>query len=244
MATILVLAGTTEATELAGALTGIGHRVISSLAGLTRAPQARQGEVRVGGFGGSIGLADYLRAASVDAVIDATHPFADQMPWNCLAACGTSGVPSVRLLRPGWVDVPGDQWIRVPNLEAAARWLAANDPVPVFLAVGKQSVAAFHLLPNRLVFRSIEPINELTPNSVNITERGPFTVAGELALFTTHQIGVLVTKDSGGNDTLAKLVVARQQHIPVVLVERPPQPPVTIVDSVAAALRWLAQVVA
>ena len=74
---LLILGGTAEARALAAALAGRpGLEVVTSLAGRTRRPARPAGGLRVGGFGGIDGLARWLADHAVDAVIDATHPFA------------------------------------------------------------------------------------------------------------------------------------------------------------------------
>jgi precorrin-6A/cobalt-precorrin-6A reductase len=71
--------------------------------------------------------------------------------------------------------------------------------------------------------------------------RGPYTVEGESALMRQHGVGLLVTKNSGGPMTAAKLQAARELAVRVVVVERPPLPPgSTAVATVAEALAWIA----
>lgn len=70
--------------------------------------------------------------------------------------------------------------------------------------------------------------------------RGPFTVADETTLLREYLIDVLVTKNSGGEATAAKLTAARQLGLPVVVVRRPPLPRgVSAVSDVAGVLAWL-----
>lgn len=126
---VLVLGGTGEARRLAEALVGRVH-VVSSLAGRVREPLLPPGEVRVGGFGGAAGLADWLRAERIDAVVDATHPFAAVMSWSAATATAEVGVPLLALRRPGWTEGPGDVWHRVPTLTAAAEALSTWPGTP------------------------------------------------------------------------------------------------------------------
>jgi precorrin-6A/cobalt-precorrin-6A reductase len=240
-AKVLVLAGTSEATELARRLHQPGVDVVSSLAGVTTAAVARPGVVRAGGFGGADGLADYLRAERFDAVVDATHPFAAVMPFNVAAAASRTRVPHLRLLRPPWSRRDGDRWIDVPGMEAAAAALDPAGAQRVFLATGRQQIDVFRRCTGQwFLVRSIEPVAAPLPRSVEIRDRGPFTVAGERRLFVEHAIDTLVAKNAGGTATMAKLDVARELGVPVVLVARPPQPPgVQVVTTVDAALAWL-----
>ncbi|MFG2039619.1 cobalt-precorrin-6A reductase [Dactylosporangium sp. NPDC048998] len=226
MATVLVLGGTGEARRLASVLLP-AHRVISSLAGRVADPALPAGEVRVGGFGGAEGLAGYLRAERVDAVVDATHPFAARMSDNAARACAEAGVPLVVLRRPGFEPKPGDDWRRVPSLEAAAAELLPALAERVFLTTGRQGLSRFaHLGSLWFLVRCVDPpVPPVPPRLEVVLDRGPFTVEGEIGLMRRHGIGVLVTKDSGGAMTAAKLEAARALGIPVVIVDRPPVTP-------------------
>ena len=235
---VLVLGGTGEARALAARLEAEpGVRVTSSLAGRVRQPNLPEGEVRVGGFGGADGLANWLRAEQVDAVIDATHPFAHVMTGNAARACAAAGVPLLVLRRPAWEPRPG--WHLVTSLDEAA---AALPPLGerIFLTTGRQGLSHFaHLDPNFLV-RAVDPPDPpLPPNTTTLLARGPFSFDDEVALLREQRIDVLVTKNSGGQLTSAKLDAADELGIPVVLVQRPPEPPVPAVSTVDEAVRWV-----
>lgn len=238
-AKILILAGTSEATELAGVLTSKGFDVISSLAGITASPTLRAGAVRSGGFGGADGLTTYLRDEQVRVIVDATHPFAAVMPFHVAAAADRADIPRCRLLRDPWRPQPGDRWIEAPDLEAAAITVASGAS-RVFLAVGRNSVRPFaqHVGPWFLV-RTIEPMDDPLPNSLAICDRGPFTFERELSLLNEHRIDTIVTKNAGGQATIAKLEAARSLGLTVVMVQRPRSPQGTTVPSVAAAAEWV-----
>lgn len=223
---VLLLGGTTEARELAAVLaTRSGVRVTSSLAGRVSRPGALEGDVRIGGFGGAEGLSAWLREQEVDAVVDATHPFAAGITANAARAAAVTGRPLVVLRRPGWRPGPGDRWHQVASLEAAAELLPSLGR-RVFLTTGRLGLAAFaHLAALHFVVRSVEPPEPPMPPDVELVlARGPFTVADELALLREHRVDVVVTKDSGGAATAAKLTAARELGLPVVVVRRPPLP--------------------
>ncbi len=230
---VLVLGGTAEARELAGRLP-----VISSLAGRTSEPRRPVGEVRIGGFGGPDGLAAYLRAERIEALVDATHPFAARISANAAAAAEATGVPLLVLCRPGWVAGPGDDWHRVPDLATAAAVLPRLGH-RVFLTTGRQGIAAFAGLDGCwFLARSVEPPAAPVPSRLEVLlDRGPFTLDGERRLLAEHRIDVLVSKDSGG--PAAKLAAARERGIPVLLVDRPPSRPAAAVATVDEALAWL-----
>jgi precorrin-6A/cobalt-precorrin-6A reductase len=237
---ILVLGGTAEARRLAAVLHGSGIAVVSSLAGRVANPRLPAGRVRVGGFGGPEGLAAWLREHGVAAVIDATHPFAERISASAAQASPAAGVPLLRLERPGWNERPGDRWQRVPDLAAAAA-LAPLLGSRVLLTTGRQGLAAFAGVAGCwfLVRCVDEPQTPLPPRHELVLARGPYSVDAELALIERHAIDVVVTKDSGGALTEAKLDAARERGLPVIVVERPPRAGAETVTTVAAAVRWV-----
>ncbi|MFI0352980.1 cobalt-precorrin-6A reductase [Actinomadura sp. 9N407] len=237
---VLLLSGTGEARRLAGLLADRpGFEVVSSLAGAVAEPAERAGTTRTGGFGGPDGLAAWLAAERIGAVVDATHPFAAAITASAVTATQLAGVPLLLLRRPGWTEGPGDDWRRVPSLADAARALPGER---VFLTIGRKDLAPFAQDDRRwFLVRSVDPPEPPMPPRVRVVlARGPFTVQNELALMREHAVDVLVTKDSGGSMTAAKLTAARRLGLPVVMVDRPPVPDVPTVDGVAEALSWLA----
>ena len=243
MRTVLILGGTGEARALAAALEEIpGIRPVSTLAGRIANPRLPAGEVRVGGFGGPDGLAAYLRAEGVAAVIDATHPFAERMSWSAADACARTGTPLLRLERPAFARDPAIDWHEVASLGEAAALLPQAGR-RVFLTTGRQGLAAFAAVRDAFFLvrcvQAPEPA-ALPPDHELLLDRGPFTVAGELALIDRHELDVLVTKDSGGEMTQAKLAAARERGLPVIVVARPPRPDGATVPTVEQALAWLA----
>lgn len=236
---MLVLGGTGEARRLAAALVAGGVDVLSSLAGRVADPLLPQGRVRLGGFGGADGLADWLATHRPAAVVDATHPFAARITASAAAAAGRHGTPLLRLQRPGWTAGPGDRWTHVDSLAEAAE--AVRGAGTVFVTTGRQGVGAFAALPGRVLVRAVDPPDDPLPGgAVLLLARGPFTVDEEEALMRDHGVDVVVSKDSGGHMTEAKLLAARRLGLPVVLVRRPPLPPgVEVVATVEEALAWL-----
>ncbi|MGD9539038.1 MAG: cobalt-precorrin-6A reductase [Alphaproteobacteria bacterium] len=246
MTRLLILGGTAEAAALAAqASARFGPRleVISALAGCTATPRAIEGKVRVGGFGGADGLADYLRAERIGLVIDATHPFAETISRHAAAACAAAGVPHLALVRPAWRAGAGDDWRRVADGAAAAEAVEQAGARRVFLSIGSRGVDAFTRLAEVFfLVRAIEPPAAPLPLARHrlILARGPFSLDDEIALIKQERIELVVSRASGGAATQAKLLAARALGIPVVMIERPKPPPGETVDSVEAALGWIA----
>ncbi|GAB2647984.1 cobalt-precorrin-6A reductase [Prescottella soli] len=217
--------------------------VISSLAGRVREPVLPVGEVRIGGFGGVNGLAQWLRDNSIDAVVDVTHPFAARITANAAAATRQMGVPLLVLRRAEWSAGAGDRWHVVPDLGSAAATVSRLGE-RAFLTIGRQGVDAFADCPGWFLIRAIDPPQvSMPPRSELLLARGPFTVDDEIALMRDRGIDVVVTKNSGGALTSAKLDAARELGIPVVMVARTPIPDgVASMSDLEATVLWVSQI--
>ena len=234
---ILLLGGTAEARALAARL----HpdvEVISSLAGRVPDPALPVGEVRIGGFGGVDGLIGWLGQHRVDAVVDATHPFAAGISANAAAACATVELPLLRLARPAW-DPAGA--ITVGSNAEAAAVVDKNGYRRVFLTTGRSGTQAFAGSPAWFLIRAVTPPEPDTLPERNevLLSRGPYTYDGERALLREHRIDALVTKNSGGSMTRAKIDAATDLGIDIVMIARPPAPDVRSVGTVDDAVAWV-----
>jgi len=241
---LLILGGTGEAVALAGDLAARRPdlHVVTSLAGATRAPVRPAGAVRIGGFGGSEGLATYLRSEAIDALVDATHPFAATMAQHAALAAARTGTPRLKLLRPMWPRLPDDRWIEVDDATGAAAALVGLGVRRVLLTLGGRDLGAFAGLDGiAFVVRLIEPPAEPLPlgRAELLLARGPFDEAAERALMADRAIEALVTKAAGGEATAAKLAAARALALPVVMIRRPPPPAGETAPDVATARRWV-----
>jgi len=258
---LLILGGTREAYELAERLVSQFSpeqlTVISSLAGVTEHPRQPAGEVRIGGFsdttgtGGKSGLQNYLLQE-----INATHPYAAQISENALAAATELQIPFLRMTRPPWVKQPGDQWIEVPDLAAAAEYLKTEFEISnsdlsgatVFLTTGNRGLELFEQCKRcNFVVRTVDvpklnksaSVISAWSDATFLQERGPFTLEKELNLFRQHAITLLVTKNSGGDSTYAKIEAARKMGIPVLIVERPQLKPSDVCSTVAEVMNFV-----
>jgi precorrin-6A/cobalt-precorrin-6A reductase len=215
--------------------------VINSLAGRVLDPALPVGEVRIGGFGGVEGLRRWLSQADVDAVVDATHPFAATITANAAAVCGELGMPHLVLARPAWD--PGDAIVVGSDTEAAET-VAAKRYSRVFLTTGRSGTAAFADVDAWFLIRAVTApdANALPRRHQLVLSRGPYRYDDELALLRDHHVDALVTKNSGGAMTRPKLDAASALGVAVVMVDRPPLPPnITTVTTVEDAAAWVRQ---
>jgi precorrin-6A/cobalt-precorrin-6A reductase len=242
MAKILILGGTTEARQLAERLARrAGLEVTLSLAGRTASPVAHPVPIRVGGFGGAEGLANYLFAERVDALIDATHPYANVISKNAVAAARKTAVPFVALRRPPWRATAGDRWIEVSDVRAAVDAIGPEGR-DVFVTIGRNELAPFaHAPQHRYLIRSVDPVEPPLPlpHVTYITARGPFSEANDRTLMTQRKIEVVISKNSGGSAAYGKIAAARTLGIEVIMLHRPPAPDAPSVNTVEDALAWL-----
>jgi len=237
---VLLLGGTAEARALAKTL----HPdvdIISSLAGRVPDPALPVGPVRIGGFGGVDGLRRWLEDKRIDAVVDATHPFAATMTAHAAEVCAELRMPHLVLARPAWN--PGDALVVEADIEAAET-VAQQGYSRIFLTTGRSGVKAFADSDAWFLIRAVTPLDDaLLPRRHQLLlSRGPYDYDDELALLRKHRIDALVTKNSGGDMTRAKLDAAAALDIPVVMVQRPPLPAgLTTVGSVEEAAEWVAR---
>lgn len=238
---VLVLGGTGEAVAVAAGLAQLPYvEVITSLAGRTQHPMV-PGQIRTGGFGGVAGLTDYLQRHQIRALIDATHPFAAQMSWHAAAAATATGLPSLMVVRPAWEKVEGDRWIEVSDHPAAVQSLP-DSADRLFLTIGRQELAAYATLKNQwFLMRMIEAPAEVAqiPLGLVLLVRGPFTLEQERQLLLNHTIDAVISKNSGGASTYAKIAAARTLNLPVVMVQRPEAPQVPKTESASEAIQWV-----
>jgi precorrin-6A/cobalt-precorrin-6A reductase len=242
MKRLLILGGTGDALALARQAIDLPElAVITTLAGRTQAPKTVAGTVRVGGFGGEAGLVEYLQTAQIDLLIDATHPFAAQMSWHGAGAAQQVEIPWLMLVRPAWTRSSLDNWIEVDSIAAAVTAIPTTAK-RIFLTIGRQQLPPFAVLTDRwCLMRSIDPPDptmQLPPGEL-LLDRGPFSLAQELKLLQDYRIEAIVSKNSGGAATYAKVIAARELGLPIVMVQRPIMPDGETVPDVVGAIEWL-----
>jgi precorrin-6A/cobalt-precorrin-6A reductase len=215
--------------------------VVVSLAGRTKFPAPQPARLRSGGFGGVSGLSEYLVTEKVDALIDATHPYADVISANAGAAARQTAVPFVALRRPPWHAGAGDRWQEVADIGSAVRALA-DRPRRIFVTLGRGELNPLAEAPQHFyLIRSVDPVEPplLLPLAAYMTARGPFSEADDRALMRLHGIDAVIAKNSGGTASYGKIAAARSLGIEVIMLRRPPLADAPAVETVDAAIAWL-----
>jgi precorrin-6A/cobalt-precorrin-6A reductase len=240
MSRILILGGTMEARELAERLAKRADmEIVASLAGRTKSPAPQPVPVRRGGFGGAMGLADYLRHEQIDVLVDATHPYAAIISANATTAARRTGVPLIALRRPPWGAIAGDRWSEAADVADAVRALGER-PRRVFVTLGRNELAPLTNSPQHFyLIRSVDPVELPLPRVSYIVDRGPFDEADERALMRAHAIDAVIAKNSGGTASYGKIAAARGLEVEVIMLRRPTppdEPAVETVEQVIASL--------
>ena len=245
MTQVLLLGGTFDAYVLSTLLHAAGIPAVYSYAGATLTRRTPALPTRVGGFGGVQGLLHYLREQRITHVMDATHPFAAQMSRHAITACAALGIPLLSMERSAWAAQPGDHWLQVPDMAAAA--LALEPQLKnVFLAIGRKQLVAFaeQAAAHHFVLRVVDQTDEAIPLPASsyqlIVARGPFALDDEIALLQRHAVDCIVSKNAGGSDTYAKIEAARALRLPVIMVNRPQLPTRMQCHTPQQAMDWLA----
>jgi precorrin-6A/cobalt-precorrin-6A reductase len=241
MPNILVLGGTIEASRLVALLAQAGLASTLSYAGRVERPKPQPVPVRIGGFGGVAGLAEYLRSHAITHLVDATHPFAAQISTNAVSAANQTNTPLLALTRPAWQPQAGDSWHNVADIPAAVAALA-TPPRRILLALGRMHLAAFAAQPqHHYVLRLVDPPQTPPPLPDHhiLLDRGPFTATADEALLRAHKIELIVCKNAGGSGAEAKLIAARALGLPVLMITRPALPPRRETHDPTAVLDWI-----
>ncbi len=237
---LLLLAGTAEARTISQSLADENIPAIASLAGATRDPARLPIPTRLGGFGGGPAFETYLKDNKITAIVDATHPFADQISARTAMLAAKHGLPYLQVMRPPWKAQPGDRWTSVEREEDAARLIPTG--ATVFLATGRKNLARFeNLTGRRLICRRIDPPDNPFPFRGGQYHLGkpPFSVPDEVALFSRLGVEWLVVKNAGGTVSATKLIAARQLSMPVVMVERPAPAHENLAHTPDQAMEWV-----
>ena len=218
---ILIIGGTSESNKLEDSLSDTFIPILS-LQGNTEKPRLGNYANRIGGFGGIEGLKSYLLGESIDAVVDASHPYSRQISKNVLAATQELNIKLYQLHRPAWKKVPSDSWFEVSSFGEAS-FMANNLPRDsrIFLTIGKKNLEIFEKSNNWMMFRTIDKYQKfISKGKKYLVGRGPFRLVSELINMRNNKITHLITRNSGSRETYAKIQACRILNIPIIMVGR------------------------
>lgn len=252
---ILLLGGTGDAVALARMLIDQeseqrqSHQLTYSIAGLVRQPDLNC-KVISGGFSQFGSMADYIRAEQITLVLDATHPYAQQISCHAIDAARACNIPCWRLQRPVWQREVGDHWLELPSWNILYPIL--QDYKRVFLTQGRLSqeqlvqLESIRKQDQWFYLRTAIPPDLELPHWIEpITAIGPFSYEDELQQFRHLKIDVMVSKNSGGTSMAGKLRAARDLGVHVLMLQRPELPEATRefiqADDMLAAINQLAE---
>jgi len=241
---LLILGGTGEAAELARKIPekiSSDIEVVISYSGITGHQPDLPGTIRVGGFGGAEGLVRYIEEEQFNWIIDATHPFAEKISQSCYVSALATQTQCLSLIRPEWRPFPNDRWLEVSTMSEAVK-VVENLGGKTFLTIGTKQLSLFENIENvDFVVRMVkEPEGDLPlKNYEVVVGHPPFSLEDEAQLLKDKKIRLLVTKNSGGLKTKEKIDAARQEKLPVLMIQRPMPEPGDHVSTVEEALGWL-----
>lgn len=230
---ILVLAGTIEGRQIVMALQNDGWPVLASVTSqYGTALLERDGALRI-----RQGALDYehllglLHQHPFQYIVDATHPFAEEISRNAIQAAAATGIEYLRLERTG-EELPQGAWIQtIHKLEDLALYLRPGQRI--FSTIGSKNLARLvaittaakselivRVLPSSQVLQACEDLG-LRPDQI-IAMKGPFSTAVNKALFRKYHVDMVISKDSGNAGGFEeKLQAAEECGIPMVVWTRP-----------------------
>lgn len=230
---ILVLAGTTEGSQVASLLKKYGWRVIASAVssyGANLLSISSGGEVIEGELDQEQ-LSQLIKTRGVTVLVDATHPFAEQISRLAMQCAADLNIPYIRLERTD-TPLPVHPLVhKLHQLEQLEEYLYPGQTV--FSTLGskhliqvdtmikrKKARLVARVLPQGKVIRVCE---ELGMNAEQIVAlKGPFSKELNQQLFMHYSAELILTKDSGvigGLDT--KVEAALELNIPILVWKRP-----------------------
>ena len=238
---ILIIGGTREGNKLASFFEDHNLKYIISYAGVIKEVFKKKFKKRVGGFGGRVGISDYIKKNKITHVIDASHPFSPKISLNTLNACKSNNTPIIRYTRKPWFKRKGDNWIKVKNFDESTDYLKGNAK-NVFLAIGKKNLQTYKKHPQHCyLLRVINKINikNFFPNQKCIAFNSTLTIEEEINILKRYKIELVVSKNSGGDLAYKKIIAARELKIPVIIIDRPKDLKLEKVYTFESVLKWL-----
>jgi precorrin-6A/cobalt-precorrin-6A reductase len=232
---ILLMGGTKDARDLVAALNLAFPRmmiVATAVSGYGADLLRKQGGcVVLQGAMDADSLVRFIREKEVQALVDATHPYAERASQEAHKAALDARIPYFRYERPPTDIQAGNGVYFAPDFTSAAT-TAGRFGRTVFLTIGSRRLAEFvqALPPDKRVIARVLPEEDsirqcreagLVPADI-VALQGPVSQSLNAAMFLEYKAEVVVSKDSGDTGgTPEKIAAAKQCRIPIVFVRRP-----------------------
>jgi len=219
---IVIFGGTNEGLEFCKILHQQGHEITLCIAGKTKNPKLPKcGKIRIGGFGSIENLSEYFINNKFDLILDATHPYAKNISRKLVAATNISDKNLMRFTRPIWQKNQPTDWHDFIDFAQAIKQLPTN--AITFITTGHKGLEELQTRPDCQFFiRLIEPPKiSLANNMMLIISRPPYTFANEKKFLIENKIMHLISKNSGSNQTRAKIDAAIELNINISMISRP-----------------------
>lgn len=231
---ILLLAGTSDARELAIDLQQAGYQVLATVVTDNAAQSLEKAGIKA-----SVGrleaeeIAGMIRSNGISALVDASHPFAEEASRNAILGAQIAEVPYIRYERFQHEYEQSEHVTVVADYEEAAE-LAAERKGNILLTTGSKTLHIFAkkligLPDTRVIARmlprkdNMEKCEQLGIEQKNIIAmQGPFTKNLNKALYEQFQVTLMITKESGKQGAVdEKLEAALEMGIDTILIGRP-----------------------
>lgn len=230
---ILLLAGTSDARELALKIKDAGYDLLSTVVTENAAKELMQTglNVQVGRLTDTE-MVDLIQCKKVEVIVDASHPFAEEASKNAIRAAAKAKVPYIRYERESQT-FHYEKMIVAASYEEAAD-IAATKKGVVMLTTGSKTLQIFteKLLENpdiRLIARMLPRLDNIEkceqlgfPQKNIVAIQGPFTKEFDQALYKQYGVTVMITKESGKVGSVdEKVEAAKDLGIEIIMIGRP-----------------------
>ncbi|NLD91535.1 MAG: precorrin-6A reductase [Fibrobacter sp.] len=232
---VLVIGGTSDAIVEITSLLKQGYRVLHSRfsdAITLETPDSPMLKERFGALD-TDGFVELIKKENIDQVVDAAHPFAEQVHVSAEIAACQCNIPYRRILRPDLQGLDRYSHIREVSSHDEAAQLCTQLGGTVLATIGSRNIhcyqSSLHKNGQILFARVLDD-----PQSVNaclqcgipsdriIQGRGPFSVADNLNHITLSGARIVVTKDSGEQGGIyQKIEAAQRAGCLIIIIKRP-----------------------
>lgn len=229
---ILVLGGTSDALEVAGELYSVTKDVIISTAteyGFEVSRDRFPGQIIFGRMDREA-LKKYIQEQGVEYVVDASHPYAENLSKNAISVCQELKIPYLRFERPALLEDKKD--IIICNSLEEAGDLAEKTPEKVFITTGINNIEKMlskisdinrvkvRVLPQADTVKKLEKLG-LNAEHI-IAMKGPFSEEMNFIMFQESGSSVLICKESGTQGgTDHKITAAQRLGMKIIMIKRP-----------------------